>query len=119
MSKETCETCEHSCNTHFVKGRGPSNTANHICLVLGSLIPDWWYEDNPNCGGGYWSERTDSLEQILNEAVEGCDELLGMFDNMNSNGLLQYGCYSQMFEQLCCINERIETARDMQEVDDD
>ena len=70
MTKETCGTCKHSCNTHLVKGRGPSNAANHVCLVLGSLIPDWWYEDNPNCGGSYWSERTDSLEQVTLDALD-------------------------------------------------
>ena len=86
------------------------NCANGECEAIRCLITQDTHVPCFVCAN--YVERTDSLEQMLNDAIEGCDELLGMFDNMNSNGLLQYGCYSQLFEQLCCINERIETARD-------
>ncbi len=40
--------------------------ASHVCMDMGTLIID---PDRPNCAGLYYEERTESVEQVINEMI--------------------------------------------------
>nr|DAO05408.1 MAG TPA: hypothetical protein [Caudoviricetes sp.] len=58
----TCGTCAHCADRH-----GPKQPmASHVCMDMGTLIID---PDRPNCAGLYYEERTESVEQVINEMI--------------------------------------------------
>ena len=73
---------------------------------------------NDNCAVAVVFEDDDEIfcDVELEEAIAGIDELCGTLDNMNSNGVIGYGDYSQLFDLLCCVQERIEAAQSEKKV---
>lgn len=58
-----CEAC-----VHVAKRHGPKDEmANRVCLRMGCLILDFC---GANCGGAYYEEHTDNVEQVAVLEVE-------------------------------------------------
>ena len=73
MSDKTCGTCAHCAKRH-----GPRDAmANRVCLRMGCLIID---DDDGNCGGLYYVERADSVEQVARDMLRDLERAAAHID---------------------------------------